>query len=282
MILYKFREHLAAELTGFPVEPNAVIGSYAVTTAALARKILQYVNAKDLVLQNGLEPEEAPYKLITVLNRIVHFRLFGQDAISFDYPDKPDLVTLYSDKTPRYGDHMYIRLSDYWDMINQLANDDLFVGKYLLRRTITKLSQVANSTKPIARQDEFRLPNYRKEAYGFMRNAWYICLDLWHSGKVKVPSCDVEWYEDLFQRGGRKHYRLSTCQELIDGYLKSWHWASSNPDSVEIEGIDTYCMCVDEVRPGKNGNYRCLLIPFKSFIQILVTVRREIEASQAE
>ena len=192
MILYKFRQHLAAELTSFPVEPYATIESYAVTTATLARKILQYVNAKDLILPNVLKSEDAPYKLITVLDRIVHFRLFGQDAISFDYPGKPDLVTLYSDKTLRHRDHLYIRLSDYRDMINKLATDDMFVGNYLLRHTVLKLSKVARSTKPHPRQDEIKQSVGRNEVYEFMFNAWNICLALWHSGKVKVPSCDIE------------------------------------------------------------------------------------------
>ena len=91
MILYHFQQHLAAELTSFPEVPDATFESYAVTTAAQARKILQYVNANDLFLPNGLKSDNEPYKLMTVLDRIIHFRLLGQDAIYFEYPDEPDL-----------------------------------------------------------------------------------------------------------------------------------------------------------------------------------------------
>ena len=40
MILYQFCKHLAVEIGNFPAEPNSATQSYAVTTAALARKIL--------------------------------------------------------------------------------------------------------------------------------------------------------------------------------------------------------------------------------------------------
>ena len=104
LILYQFRKHLADQIRNYPVEPKAAAESYAITTAALARKILDYLNARDLTLPNGFKrlPDSPPYKLGTVLDRIIHFRTFGQDAISFNHPGKPDLVTLYSDKHMRF------------------------------------------------------------------------------------------------------------------------------------------------------------------------------------
>ena len=98
MILHQFRRHLADEMHNFPAKPDGTTQSYALTTAALARKILDYLNAKDLTLPNGFEPDQPSYKLGTVLDRIIHFRTLGQDGVSFAYPGKPDLITLYSDK----------------------------------------------------------------------------------------------------------------------------------------------------------------------------------------
>ena len=89
MILHQFRQHLAEQIRNFPSEPNAATQSYAVTTAALGRKILDYLNAKDLTLPNGLQPADPPYNLGTVLDRIIHFKTLGQDAISFNYPANP-------------------------------------------------------------------------------------------------------------------------------------------------------------------------------------------------
>ena len=62
MILYQFRKHLADEMRHFPVEMEAGTQSYALTTAALARKILDYLNARDLTLPNGFKPDSPPYK----------------------------------------------------------------------------------------------------------------------------------------------------------------------------------------------------------------------------
>ena len=282
MILYHFRQHLAAELTSFPAVPDATFESYAVTTAALARKILQYVNADDLLLPNGLNSDDGHYNLMTVLNRIIHFRLLGQDAISFEYPGKPDLVTLFSDNKWQRKKHLYIRLSDYRDIIYRLATDDKFVGKYLLRRTMSKLSELTKRDKPQTPQDETYQSIVRDDIYGLMFNTWGICMKLWRSGKVKVPSCDVECYEDLYESSGRKHQRLSTCQDLVDEYGKSWLWAWFKPRSVEIEGVDTYCMRIEEVKAKKSGNSQGLLIPFNTFIQILRAVRQELDCAASD
>ena len=50
MILRQFRQHLADEIGHFPAAPTAETQSYAVSTAALARKILDYLNAQDFKL----------------------------------------------------------------------------------------------------------------------------------------------------------------------------------------------------------------------------------------
>ena len=154
MILHQFRKHLAQEIRDSPREPNHATQSYAVTTAALGRKILEYLNAEDLTLPNGLRPEDPPYKLGTVLDRIIHFKTLGQDAISFDFPGKPDLVTLYSDRNLRYADRMYLQLTDYVETMERLASDDLMVGHYLLRRTETLIGKAENTVEPKTYEEE--------------------------------------------------------------------------------------------------------------------------------
>ena len=148
MILYQFRQHLAEEIRNLPAEPNQATESYAVTTAALGRKILDYLNVEDLTLPNGLRPEEPPYKLWTVLDRIIHFKTFGHDAMSFDYPGKPDLVTLYSDKNLRYADRMYLRITDYVEIMERLAGDDFLVIHYLLRQAESLMGKAENIEEP--------------------------------------------------------------------------------------------------------------------------------------
>ena len=148
MILCQLRKHLADEIRNFPGKPNAATQRYALTTAALARKILDYLNAENLTLPNGFRLDTgdlplpngfrppASYKLRDVLDCIIHFRLLDQDdefSRSFG---------LYSDEAI---DHLYIRLADFEPM----ATDD---AQYLLSCTNTLLNKVVVLDKPSERE----------------------------------------------------------------------------------------------------------------------------------
>ena len=278
MILHQFRAHLANELRNFPLEPNAATQSYAVTTAALARKILDYLSAQDLALPNGFNfREETPtYKLTTVLDRILHFRTLGQDSISFAHPGKPDLITLYSDKHPRFKDHLYIRLTDYLDAMNRLATDDLFVARLLLRRTVKLLSKGLKAKKPQSRQEELGLTEFRRSIYGYVANAWDMLFLLSDAGKVEIPPSSIDCYEDLDDKSSKKYHRFPTSREFVEGYWKIWRWAPFNPSLVVIEGRETYCMLLNEIEPKENGTIRGLAIPFETLIHLFTDVRQKI------
>ena len=276
MILYQFRKHLADEIRNFPVEPNVATQSYAITTAALARKMLDYLNAQDLTLPNGFEPDSPPYKLGTVLDRIIHFRTLGQDAISFNHPTKPDLVTLYSDKHLLYEDHLYIRLTNYREVISRLATDDLLVAHYLLRHAVTLLSKAVKTKEPQSRKEEIVLSEFLRSIYDFVANAWDILVDLSDTGKVEIPPSSIDCYENLYDEGSNKYPRFPTYREFVDGYLKIWRWASRNPRRVEIEGIETYCMLLQEIDPKENGTIRGLAIPFDTLISLFTAIRKQI------
>ena len=282
MILHQFRTHLADEMRKFPLEPNAATQSYAVTTAALARKILGYLNAKDLTLPNGFRSEEdsTTYKLATVLDRIIHFRTLGQDIISFRHPGKPDLITLYSDKHRRYEDHLYVRLTDYQDMMHRLATDDLLVAFYLMRHTVTLLSKALKAEEPKNRQEELELGELQLSIYDYVDNTWDILCILSDTEKVEIPQSSIGCYEDLYDKGSKRYDRFPTSQEFVDGYLKTWRWATSNPRLVEVEGQDTYCMSLTEIEPKENGTIRRLAIPFETLIRLFTAVRQQI--GQAE
>ena len=278
MILHQFRKHLADEIRKFPLEPNAATQSYAVTTAVLARKILDYLNAKDLTLPNGfrLEEDSPPYKLATVLDRIIHFRTLGQDIISFRHPGKPDLITLYSDKHRRYEDHLYIRLADYRDMMRRLATDDLLIACYLIRHTVTLLSKALKAEEPKSRQQELELGELRRSIYDYVDNAWDILCVLSDTGKVEMPQSSIDCYEDLYDKGSKRYDRFPNSREFVEGYLRTWRWRSSDPRLVEVEGLDTYCMLLHEIERKENGTIRGLAIPFETLIRLFKDFRQQI------
>ena len=211
-----------------------------------------------------------------MLDRIIHFRTLGQDIISFRHPGKPDLITLYSDKNPRYKDHLYIRLTDYRDMMSRLATDDLLLAHYLMRNTVNLLSKALKAEEPKSRQEELELGELRKRIYDYVANAWNILCILSDTGKVEIPQSAIDCYEDLYDKGSKRYHRFTTSQEFVDGYLKTWQWATSNPRLVEVEGQDTYCMSFTEIERKENGTIRRLAIPFETLIRLFTDVRQQI------
>ena len=78
-MLRSFREHLAEELRHFPQELGPSFESYAVTTAALARFILQYVGMDDVTVPARFGRRAD--RLKTVLDRIIHFRVLYPENV---------------------------------------------------------------------------------------------------------------------------------------------------------------------------------------------------------
>ena len=63
MILHAFRRHLAEELDKIPADAEQAFESYAVTTAALARRLLEYLAIDDLSVPNGFRDDPPDYPL---------------------------------------------------------------------------------------------------------------------------------------------------------------------------------------------------------------------------
>ena len=122
MILELFRRHLADELLRFPEKPGAEMQSYAVTTAVLARRILEYAAIDDLLLPATYSGSVEAYRLKDVLGRIIHFTALHQDMMTLGVPgEEGDLVTLYSERTTHPGDEMYISVARYVYTLKLLA-----------------------------------------------------------------------------------------------------------------------------------------------------------------
>ena len=336
MILYQLRKHLAYEIRNFSVKPNAGTQSYALTTAILARKMLDYLDVgcsgiEKLRLANGFRPDigtkvfrrPASYELREVLNCIIHFRMLDQDDQFSHYRPTSDLVTLYSDRYRQFeehlypdkhihlGRHLYIRLEDYQDMLNRLATDDLFVAHYLLPCTVERLNAVIDDDKSSTREqrkkqwdkvkDEIKdkPPQKRKKQWGkmkrdmekewdemedrkrsvsgFVANTWDILLALSHAGKVEIPQSPIDCYEKLNGGGWKKSPRFPTCREFFDGYSKSWQWARHNFITAQVEGHETHCILVNELKPKENGTLRRLAIPLDTLICFFEAVQKQID-----
>ena len=282
MILHQFRQHLAEQIRNFPTEPNQASQSHAVTTAALGRKILDYLNAKDLTVPNGLRPEDPPYKLGAVLDRIIHFKTLGQDAISFDYPGKPDLVTLYSDKNLPFTDHIYLRLADYSVTMERLANDDLLVGHYLLRQTMTLIAKAENTEEPKTYEQETSYNDLRRALHQLIANSWNIVYGLQRCGKIEIKPKPLDCYEERYNEPAKTYDGFTTWKEFNDGYGEQWIFASFNRRKINAEGTNTYCMLLSARRKDGKEGLLGLALPFGSISTMFADIRMQIAEALAE
>ena len=100
---------------------------------------------------------------------------------------------------------MYIRLTDYREVISRRATDDLLVAHYLLRHAVTLLSKAVKTREPQSRKEEIALSESLRSIGGFVANALNILIDLRDAGKVKIPPSSIDCYEDLFDEGVNKY-----------------------------------------------------------------------------
>ena len=146
MRLQLFRDHLAVELRNMPDVRVQGVQSYALTTAILARTLVERLRIDDLNIEWSHDPEYREYGLKRILNNIVHYRGFHPDhmhTLLYSRDDPEDtIVRLYSDEARDAGEFFRFSLRSYFNLISNFASDDIFVANYLLRRAITCLHQV--------------------------------------------------------------------------------------------------------------------------------------------
>ena len=282
MILYAFRTHLAKELEKIPPDAEQVFESYAVTTAALARRLLEYLEIDDLRVANGFGDDPPAYPLRTVLDRILHFRVLHQDAMTFAIPGEPDLVTLYSDRAQGYDDHLYIRLREYRDVLDRLASDDRYVARHLFRRSVTLMNNAMRQTsEPAEARADSRQAEFRKWVSGMVGNAWNLLVALVESGDLECPDVAVECYEACYVDGTEEYRRrfasVSIVRDLFPGHGPGWWWAPYTPSKVEICGREKYCMHLSAVNSETERTIRHLYVPFESFIGIFRHARCQLD-----
>ena len=78
--------------------------------------------------------------------------------------------------------------------------------------------------------------SFELSIYDYVDNTWDILCILSDTEKVEIPQSSIDCYEDLFDKGSKRYNRFPTSQEFVDGYLKTWRWATSSPRLVEVEG----------------------------------------------
>ena len=274
MMLTTFREHLAAELQRLPEQPGRSFLSYAVTTAALTRTILEYLGIDDLTVP---AMHDGTYRLKTVLDRIIHFRAMWPETV-MPGATKPKWITVYSDRTRRYGERLHIEWVPYRALLGRLADDDVFIACYLLRRTITVLTRAMKGHGLRDGAFGHEQGEYRRQMSRLVLDSWDMLESLLGAGLVEIPAVPVDCFEERHDDGTATAYpRFATCRELVEGYGKDWEWTMFNPDKLSIGGVEVWCVLLHERERKANGTIRGLGVPFATFVAIFKAVRGQLE-----
>ena len=269
-----FREHLADELQRFPESPERSFESYAVTTAALTRTILKYLCIDDLTVP---AMHDRTYKLKTVLDRIIHFKEMWPDPITL-VGTKPKRIMVYSDRTRRYGERMHIEWVPYRALLMRLADDDVFVARYLLRRTITVLTRAVKGRGLRDGAFGHEQGEYKRQMDRLVLDSWDMLARLLGAGRVEIPTGPVDCFEERHDDGTATAYpRFATTRELVEGYGRDWEWTGFNPDKLNIGGAEVWCTLLHERERKVDGTIRGLAVPFATFVAVFKAVRGQLE-----
>ena len=271
MVLTTVREHLADQLQRFPLEPRPSFESYAVTTAALTRMILEYLSIDDLTVP---AMHDRTYKLKTVLDQVIHFRQMSPEG----YGGTPKWIMVYSDRTRRYGERMHVEWVPYRALLRRLAEDDVFIARYLLRRTVTVLTRAMKGRGLRDGAFGHEQGEYRRQMDRLVLDSWDMLEKLLGAGRVEIPTVPVDCFEERHDDGVATAYpRFATCQELVEGYGKDWEWAMFNPDKLRTAGVEVWCVLLHERERRADGTIRGLGVPFTTFVAIFKAVRGQLE-----
>ena len=224
MLLNQLRQHLLRELHDFPDIPHTESVSYAITTAALARNLLDYLNVQDLTLPAATYSKEgeSTYGLSTVLNRILHFHMLTKQPGSIPYPD---VVILYSDRGLLYRDRLYFRLAHYKGILHQLATNDILIGRYLLRQTVTLLTTSGKAQVPKSYYVEMKQRDLLRTVNSLVMDSWGLVRELADAGQVEVAESPNDCYEESDTGEATPYHRFQNWREFFFGHMKAWMFA---------------------------------------------------------
>ena len=283
MILEMFRRHLADEIRRFPKKPGAAMQSYAVTTAILARRILEYAAINDLFLPAARSGSEDAYPLKDVLDRIIHFTALHQDMMTLGIPgEEGDLVTLYSDRAKHPNDEMYISLARYVHTVKRLAEDDRLVACHLMRKAATNLGKAANARDESTDRGPrgYRYDVFRQSLSAAVINAWHLLLRLIRSGEAHIPAVNVGCYELHYRNQverAAKNNAFTTCSDLVNGYPRKWSWGPTAPRPIEIDSVDIFCILLRTAEARYQDQSTTLAIPCTTYAHMFQAARMQLK-----
>lgn len=177
-------------------------------------------------------------------------------------------------------DRLYLRLSAYRALLLELATDDLLIGRYLMRRSITLLTMAGKVATPQEYFQELRPNQLLRSATDLVVDSWELVRVLSDNGEIELAPLPFACYEKIRGGSAEPYYRFQNQREFFEGYGKVWIFASFVPQKMTIEGCELYCMLFDEIEEKENGGMRGLAVPFGLLIDLLSGVQSQLLAKE--
>ena len=245
MNLRHFRNRLLTELSNLPELRSQEVQSYVLTTAILTRRVMEVLNHSGLQIPSTYNPKQPNYELKTILDSFIHYRAFYPKLGSLD-ETQPFVVRLYSDDDRSKGKEYSIRLSDYFDLISRIANDDLMVAKdLLLPRVVTRLNQV------IRVQADFDT-DHLNAILSLVVDTLELADSLDQAGSVQLPSNvvvnahEITSLGDMQSEGGwqSRVFALDGV-DFVKGYNTTWQLSPFPASRNLLSGVDAYAVAME-------------------------------------
>ena len=281
MRLQLFRDHLSVELINMPDIRVQEVQSYALTTAILARTLVERLKIDDLNIEWSHDPQGRTYGLKRILNNIIHYRGFYPDhlhTLQYSNDDPADnIVRLYSDEARNAGDFFRFSLRTYFDLISNLAHDDIFLANYLLRRVITCLYQVTKVNHDFD-------PDFLSEISDLIGDGLELTAKLDKANDIAIPSDPIARSIDASPNPLADGSLWKTgppldSSEFVHGFNKAWRFSPFKPQRVMLGEVDTYCALAEGIGPVESGNWRTYVVPLQSFLNLFKGIKEQCDVA---
>lgn len=271
------RDRLASDLTVLPDLWTPEIQSYALTSAALVRRITGALKITDLHVTDAWQ-SGTHHRLTYILDGFVHYRDFypayvkppSGEQVRYDY------ISLRSDEK-----NFVISLKSYFDLVRRFAHDDLFVGRYLLRRIVTMLSQV--DRQPDRDFDRYWLAEVTERMY----DSFTVLGKLIRSGSLVVPAtCAVNLYPDVYagQSTRPPSYIIlpgTTAKRVPYGnmlaeYGTAWFRSIGRAEKHALGGIQVYMVEVFHPLANPLGSAEAVFFKFSDLLEMFKDLQQRL------
>ena len=256
------------ELNNLPDIRSQEVQSYALTTATLVRYIIQDLGVEELEVRDPYDPKTKSHRLSSILSSLIHFNSFYPPIRNMGKEANEFVFKLYSEGAKRKGIIYFIRLDDYFELVDRIARDDLLMARYLLRRTIRLLRKAINAQITLD-------SDFLEKVNRLTQDALELASKLSKDSVIELP---VEVHVDLCEgslRPGSQwdlifdYSSTQICVDFVYGFGTRWKIEPFTPQKRQIGDAQAFCFGIEKIDPQDESLPKSIsVVPFDSFLRM--------------